>query len=224
MGGGGQSSQTKNEIAPELRPLYKQTGNIIAGLQPEIAGQSPIFFGDQTQQIPGFTGGQEYVNQQLLQRAQGSALTGGQQAAQAELLGLIQSPYGQSPAALEAMRAVRNPVLNDLALSGLGNSGAVGESLTGAYAPILAAEMNQRYAAIPQLNALGQAEYQQGAQNLSAYGQSEEQRRGIEEARGQAELQDILRRQGLFSNYTTGILSGFPAISGSTTKSSGGGK
>lgn len=79
-----------------------------------------------------------------------------------ELLGLGQigqfagGEIGQSPATLAAMAAVREPVLNDLALAGLGNSGAVGTELGGAFAPILAQELAIRAGVIPQLLGLGQ--------------------------------------------------------------------
>ena len=62
---------------------------------------------------------------------------------------------GQSPATRAAMKAVRDPVLNDLGLAGLGNSGAVETELSAAYAPILAQEMALRSGAINQLTALG---------------------------------------------------------------------
>jgi hypothetical protein len=177
------------------------------------------------------------------------------------------------------MDAIRAPVLNDLSLAGLGNSDAVGTALSGAYAPIVAQEMAQRFAAIPMLGQLGNTAasrqlgatgalgdlgagvlqrlqqntgmlgqlgntignrlqqntgmlgqlgstgYAQQQGNVGAYGQSEAERRAIQETQEQAEQQDMLRRQQLAQQFTTGILGGFPSISGSVTKSkqSGGG-
>lgn len=188
-------------------------------------------------------------------------------------------PLGQAPATLAAMDAVRNPVLNDLALAGLGNSDAIASNLAGAFSPILAQEMATRAAVIPQLTGLGQqlrggdisaAQLQQQiggalragdisaadlqsqigaalragdiqtANTLMQLGgtaatresqlineafQTQELQRAIEEGRGQAELADFLRRQQLAQSLTTGILGGFPAVTGgtSTTKQSGGG-
>ena len=84
-----------------------------------------------------------------------------------------------------------------------------------------------RMQAIPQLQQLGATAANRQTQTLADYGASQEAQRGITEAQGQASLADFLRRQNLFSSYTTGLLGGgFPAIGGSTTstKSSGGGK
>lgn len=53
-------------------------------------------------------------------------------------------------------------------------------------------------------------------QRLGEYGTSEEAARQIQAQQGQADLADFLRRQGLGTQFTTGILSGFPSISGST--------
>lgn len=227
-GGGGSSNTTSTaSIAPELQPLFAQTGTTVAGLQNQITPQFNEFFASQVQDIPGFTQGQMDINRQLRSQAFGPALNQPQQDAYNSLTSLINSPVGSSPATIAAMQAIRSPVLNDLALAGLGNSDAVGSELGNAYAPILAQEMAQRYAAIPQLHQLGTTAFSQGQQNLGAYGASEEQQRGILETRGQAELADLLRRQNLGTGFTTGILGGFPSIGGqtstTTTKQSGGG-
>lgn len=229
MGGSGAtkgSSNTENSIAPELQPLYSQTGTTVADLQNQIAPQFGQFFGTNVQQIPEFTPGQQLLNARLQSNAFGPALNAPQEAAYNSLNQLVSSPVGSSPMTIAAMAAARDPVLNDLALSGLGNSDAVGSSLGAAYAPILAQEMQQRFSAIPLLNQLGSSAYTQGQQNLSAYGASEEARRSIGQDQGQAELADLLRRQQLGSQFTTGILGGFPALGGSSTisKQSGGGK
>lgn len=185
---------------------------------------------------------------------------------------------GQSPATQAAMRAVRNPVLNDLGLAGLGNSGAVETELSAAYSPILAQEMALRSGAINQLSALGaqqrggdiqaaqlqseiggrlrqgglagaqlqaqigealrrgdtataqwlqqqgQIMTQRGSGLLSEAFQGAEAGRGIAEAQGEAEYKDFLRRQGIASEYSTGVLGGIPSTLGSRTTMSGGGK
>lgn len=69
---------------------------------------------------------------------------------------LTGGPLGEAPATQAAMRAVRTPILNDLAQAGLGNSSAVGLELQGGYAPILAQEMALRAQVIPQLGQIGQ--------------------------------------------------------------------
>lgn len=169
---------------------------------------------------------------------------------------------GQSPATQAAMAAVRNPVLNDLAMAGLGNSDALSSSLGGAYAPILAQEMSIRAGAIPQLAGIGAQQRggalagaqlqsqlgqalrggqqfagqflgQQGqqydartGQRLDTYNAAEEKGRQILQQQGEAAYKDFVRRQQLGSEFTTGILSGFPSITGTNVvgQQKGGGK
>jgi len=229
MGGGGpvkSTSGTDATIAPELQPLYGQTGTTVQGLQSNIAPSFSEFFQPQTQFVPGFSSGQQDINAALRQQAFGPSMTAPQMDAYGSLMTLANSPVGSSPQTIAAMQAIRDPTLNDLAMAGLGNSDAVGTSLGGAYAPILAQEMAQRFQAIPLLNQLGATAYGQQQQNLASYGQSEEARNAIGAAQGEAITKDLLRRQGLGSQFTTGILGGFPALGGSTTvsKQTGGGK
>jgi hypothetical protein len=154
------------------------------------------------------------------------------------------------------MSAAREPILNDLAMAGLGRSGAIEPALSAAYAPILAEEMRTRAAMVPQLLGLGQtlrggeisgANLQsqigerlrqgdvQGAMMLANLGEtetgreskllgeaatSEEAVRQLEAQQFEAAIQDVLRRQAIALSLTTGVLGGFPAISGSTTRTS----
>ncbi len=230
MGGGSGatkgSSNTEASIAPELQPLYAQTGRMVQGLQADVVPQFSGFFSQQPQYIPGFTAGQQDINSALRSQAFGPAMNAQQDAAFGSLMTLANSPVGSSPQTIAAMQAIRDPTLNDLAQAGLGNSDAVGSSLGAAYAPIVAQEMAQRFQAIPLLNQLGSTAYAQQQQNLGAYGQSEEAQRGLWAAQEEANTKDLLRRQGLGSQFTTGILGGFPALGGSTTstKQTGGGK
>ena len=227
MGGGGSKSSGSSSasIAPELKPLFKQTGTTISNLQPDAASGFSQFFQPNVQQIPGFTPGQEAISQFQGQRAFGSPLNFLDAASLAQLNELTGGPLGQSPATIAAMQAVREPVLNDLALAGLGNSSAVGSDLGSAFAPILAQEQALRFQSVPLLQNLSNTAENRQSQFLSEFGATEEARRGIEEARGQAALSDFLRRQGLGSEFTTGILGNFPSITGGTTstKTSGGG-
>lgn len=227
--GGGQSgtSSTQNEIAPELQPLFRQTGETIMGLQPMATHGGGQFFNPNIQNIPGFTAGQQAISDFQQQRAfNPQQLNSSELAAQGQLMDLVNSPVGSAPSTIAAMSAARAPVLNDLALSGLGNSDAVGTNLLGAYAPIIAQEQQMRMQAIPQLQQLGATAANRQTQTLADYGATQEASRNITETQGKADLADFLRRQGLFSNFTTGLLGGFPSVSGSstTTKSSGGGK
>lgn len=221
MGGGGQTSTSSQRIDPVLRPLYANTADIIANLQPEIASQFGQFFGINPQQIPGFTPEQQAAFGLQGQYAFGPGLNAPQQQALSTLTDLTTAPFGQSPATLAAMEAVRNPVLNDLALAGLGNSDAVASNLASAYSPILAAEMQQRYSAIPQYQALGAQQFAQQTGSLQNYLGTAEQQRAIAETQGQANLADLLRRQQLGEKFSVGILGGFPSLGSTITKTSG---
>ena len=259
-GGGKQTTNTSNTIAPELSPLFQNTADLITNLQPGIGNQFGQFFGNQAQQIPGFTGGQQQLSDVQFARAMsGNPLsayemqaanygagaggaTAPEQAALAQISQLQNTPFGTLPTTQAAIAAARNPALNELAAAGLGNSDAIGTSLAGAYAPIYAQEMAFRQQAVPQLANIGgamaarglagaQLENQIGAMGQQRYSDlinqsmgSQEQMRQIGEAQGAANLQDLLRRQGLGTQFTTGILSGFPALSGtsSVTRTTGG--
>ena len=202
-----------------------------------------------------------------------------------ELAGLFQvgqftgGPIGSSPVTQAAIQAARGPVLNDLARAGLGNSGAVGTELAGAFAPILAQEVATRAGVIPQLFNLGQqlrggdisaaglqaqvgeaqrrgniqaaqmfqrageaqragdqaqaAFLAQQAQTLVAResqllgeaGATAEQQRTLQQQQQEAIFNDFLRRQGIGSQLTTGLLGGFPAGlgQGAVTTTEGGG-
>lgn len=225
---GGGTSSTQNTIAPELQPLFAQTGSTIMDLQPGITDQFSSFFAPNVQAIPGFTEGQQQIADFQQQQAFGPILNSNELAAQSQLMSLLNSPVGSSPMTIAAMDAARTPVLNDLALAGLGNSDAVGTNLAGAFSPILAQEMAMRMAAIPMLQQLGSTEANRQSQYLSEYGTTEEAQRAIQEAQGAAAYNDFLRLQGLGTQFSTGLLGNFPSITGSTTTSStntsGGGK
>jgi hypothetical protein len=253
-GGGTTKGSTENTIAPELRPLYQNTGDLITNLQPQIAGQYGDFFSSNPQQIPGFTPEQQQLAGMQMGRATGNPysayemqaanMAGGfgnatapEQAALAQIGQLQNTPFGTLPTTQAAIAAARNPALNDLAMAGLGNSSAVGSSLAGAYAPIYAQEMAFRQGAVPQLAQMGQAMGARGVQGAGLLSQiggtgqqrasdlitqaaaSQEAQRALQETQGQANLADFLRRQGLGTQFTTGILSGMPTITGQTTSS-----
>jgi hypothetical protein len=224
-GGGGGSSSTTSEasIAPELRPLFSQTAGTVGAIQNQLADQGYFsqFFPYNPQQIPGFTPGEQQLSDVQMQQAQSPYVSGTFTAPQLGALGQIQEltggPLGSSPATQSAMAAIRTPVLNDLALAGLGNSDAVASNQAAAFAPILAEEMRMRAGLVPTEAGIGQQGYVQQQQLINQAMQSQEQQRAIQEAQGQANYADFLRQQGLGTQYSTGILGGFPAISGSTS-------
>lgn len=374
-GGGGSTSTSEASIAPELRPLYKQTGEMVQRLQGFKPG---AFSGDmsslpgsvldeflfaQPQFIPQATPGQQAILGRQRQRAFGPAITPQERVSQlfsgtlgrlrptevgaidntstlgsmrpeeaaaagigtgfgklrfpeagalnlSSRFGDLRFPefaalqqierftggeIGESPVTKAAMASIRPKVLNELALAGLGTSGAVGSDLAAAYAPIVAQEIATRAQVIPQLTQLGQqlrggdiqaanvqasigqalrtgdvtqaqqlitignaarAGNAQAAQILAQIGQaqrtgdlataknlaelgatlasresallgeaatSEEGARQLEAQQYEGITQDMLRRQQIAQQLVTGVLGGFPAISGQTVTTRGGG-
>lgn len=204
----GGSQGTK--IPKQFRPLASQTGDILQQEQQAIVPQFESFIQPSPQYIPPLTPGQENIAQLQYDRATApSVLTSPEQQALSQIDYLTGGPLGQSPATIAAMKAARDPVLNDLALAGLGNSGSVESELLGAYAPILAQEVAGRQAVIPQLANIGQTEAQRRSDLLGQAFAGQEAGRQIDVQRGLADLNDLLRRQGLFQNLTTGLISPF---------------
>lgn len=249
---------------PQAIPgLTQGQQNVLAAYGARAFGQPFNAYDQAATNYANFQTGMQLPEQAALQTAGGAGLYNSPELLALGQIGRFASgEIGSAPATQAAMTAVRNPVLNELGLAGLGNSSAVGTELGGAYAPILAQEMAIRAGVIPQLTGMGASqrtgaltgaqlqsqianalrgaqqfgaeflgrqgtEYEgRTAANLGAYGTAEEKVRQIEVQRGEATLKDFLRRQGLGSEFLTGVLSGFPAITGSTVvgKQSGGGK
>ncbi len=229
-GGGSRGTSTTTEqasIAPELRPLFGQTASFLQNLQAGPGGNLAQFFGANPQQIPGATPGQMDILQRQRSRAFGPMLTGPEGAGLMQLGELTGGPLGSSPATQAAMQAAMGPIQNQLALAGLGRSGALTTDLAGAFAPILAQEQAMRFGSVPQLFGLGNTLTGRQSGLLGELGQSEEAIRGLTETQGAANREDFLRRQALAQSLTTGILGSLPTTGllgrQSTTRSSGGG-
>lgn len=109
---------------------------------------------------------------------------------------LTGGPLGSSPATQAAMSAAQSRVMQELALSGLANSGAIGTELSSAFAPILAQEMAMRAQVIPQLAAIGQAQRGGETTAVQAFQRAgEAQRQGlIQGAQIQSGLGEAMRR------------------------------
>ena len=73
---------------------------------------------------------------------------------------LTGGPIGSSPATQAGIAAITPRIQNEMAMAGLGRSGALPEALASAYGPIVAQEIAGRQAIIPQLAAMGQAQRQ----------------------------------------------------------------
>ena len=141
MGGGGGdtkgSSSSTNQIAPELSPLFDKTAGMVSNMQSDVApqfGGPNGFFSQNPQFIPGFTDvGNAMAQNQIDQFNQyaSNPYTGAEQNTLAGINAATSGPLGSAPQTIAAMNAVRTPVLNDLALSGMGNSDAIGSNLAG---------------------------------------------------------------------------------------------
>lgn len=193
------------------------------GLQPDIAGQFPAFFSPNPQFIPGATAGQMDILGMQRARAFGEPRTPEELAALGQAQNFLSVPFGELPSTLAGMSAIRNPILNEAALAGLGNSDAVTSNLAAGLAPLLESEMRLRASLIPQLASMGGAIAQRQSGLLGEYGTSEEALRQIEAKRGEANLLDLLRRQGLGSQFTTGLIQPMPSTVTKSTTGGGGG-
>ena len=69
------------------------------------------------------------------------------------------------------------------------------------------------------LAALGATEAGRQSSLLSEYGATQEQARQVQAQQAEAQFNDFLRRQGLGTQFTTGLLQGFPNIGGTQTVS-----
>jgi hypothetical protein len=231
-------------------------GQDVLGMNAQGQNLYQQMFSPKVQNIPGLTPGQQNVLRILGARAgqdpfssydvHGANLASAagvtnpfEQAALGQIDQFTGGPIGSSPATIAAMKAARDPALNDLALAGLANSDAVGSNLTAAYAPILAQEMAIRSGVIPQLAQMGQnlrggtefganffgnlgntLEQRTGAR-LGEYNAAEEAQRQIAAQIGQAEYNDFLRQINAASSLSTGLLGQAPvgALSSSTGSS-----
>jgi len=226
------SGSSTNEIAPELQPLYSQTGGMIQGMQADIApqfGGPNGFFSTNPQFIPGFTDVGNTMAQNQIDRYnqyQANPYTPVELDTLAGIRAMTSGPLGQSPQTLAAMNAVRTPVLNDMALAGMGNSDAIASNLAGAFSPILAQEMAARQSLLPLEAQMSQTGFNRQPGLAADVMNTQDIYRQIEAAQAQANTADFLRRQQLGQSLTTGVLGGFPSVSGtiSSSKQTGGGK
>ena len=213
MGGHGETQQTQQaSIPPELRPLM--SGAAGAGMEALQAGLPSLLQSMLTpfvQRIPGLNPLEQSAGGQIgSQLEEAPAL---REAGIGQLAQLTGGEVGQSPVTQQAISALRAPLRREfetqflpglqsqMSLAGLGRSGALGSQMLQAedqfqerfqkgITPFLQEEVAMRERAVPQYLNLAQ----QGVQQGLGFGGME---RGIEEAKGVAELADIQNRQQL---------------------------
>jgi hypothetical protein len=205
----GMNAQGQNLYQQMFSPNVQQIPGLTPGQQNVLGQYGARAFGEPTN-IYDQLGGQ-YARQsgqmttpemQALNIAQGSGI-GGYNNPEYQALEQINrfagGEIGSSPATIAAMKAARDPALNDLALAGLANSDAVASNLTAAYAPILSQEMALRAGVIPQLAQMGASQRAGALTGAQLSGQIGQQLRGGEQfgAGFLGQLgRDIEQRQG----------------------------
>ena len=222
--GGGGTSYTSTTIPTELKPLFAQTGTKVMGIQNQAAGTLSSFFNKTPQVVPNATPGQLDILAAQRERALGDPRTPEELMALEQAQQFLSVPFGELPSTLAGFQAIRNPILNETALAGLGNSDAVTSNLAAGLSPLLQTEMQMRLGLIPQLANLGAAAAQRESGLLGEYGQSEEAMRQIQAQKAEADYLDMVRRQQLGTQFTAGLLQPLPsALSRSTSTTTGGG-
>lgn len=228
MGGGGgrqtASSQSTATIPSELSPLFSQTGTTAQQFQ-QAAPLAP-FLAPSPFPVAGLSPTQQFAIGQLPALTQRSF---GEQAGQQALLNFATGDIGQSPAVLAALDAFQSTVeprvQNQLALAGLGNSGALGQELQSAFIgqlqPLFQQGLQQQQAAATQLADIGSRENQRVGQQIQLAQQLGQVQQAAEQARINQIQQDFLRRQALAEQALFGPLGQFlPTAIGQTTTSS----
>ena len=225
-GGGTTTTSTQATIAPELRGLFSQTGDLLQGLQmgEETGSVLDQFMQSFPQFIPQASQGQRDIMGRQRERAFGSMMTLPEQYAMMQSNELVGGPIGSSPATQAAMAAATPGIENQMEMAGLGRSGALPQALASAYGPIVAQEIAGRQAMVPQFLNLGKTLTERESTLLGEAGTSEEANRQLMAQQAQADTQDMLRRQNLAQSFITGVLGGFPTVTGQTgiSKTSGG--
>jgi len=226
--GGGGTTETKASIAPELQPLFKQTAGSVMDLQNNPNANLAPYLNSNPQQIPQMSPEQQQLLQFQGQRAYGPQLTGAENAGLNQYAQLFGGQIGQSPYTQQAIQAASRPMMNELALAGLGNSSAVSNVMSEAALPYIGKEIEMRYNAVPQLFNLGQTLSGRQSALLGEYGQGLGQQQDLASQQAEANFNDFLRRQSLSQSLTTGVLGTLPTtgLTNSTSKStqSGGSK
>ena len=241
MGGGGQKSVTTTQgsdprVVPQLEPFVRRVGQEAERAVgfPELSMQR--FAAPYVQPIAGLSPLEQIATERMAQRGIfGIPVSAPEQMAFGQF-----SQFGspgnlqQSPAIQSALQGLESEIIpavqNQAALSGLAQSGFLPQEVGRAYArelvPLFQQGLTQQMEAAQQLSGLGQREDERQVQSLRELMAGGETMRGVEQARSQAQLDDILRVRelalGLVNPFGSfGVVSGIP--SEQRTKSSGGG-
>ena len=217
-GGGGGTTTTTSQpnVPPEITALMR----FVTPDVQQAFTQSPLsgFTGANPMQVPGLTPQQQAavdfsagaVNQPTLQSPEALALM--------NLASLSSGPIGSSPATTEAMKSweatTGEQIKNQLAMAGIGRSGALATDLgvarSAAHAPLLQQEIANRLGTVDPLARLGQTmESRPIGRQQTAFDMGEMLRQ-ISQAQAQAGQADYLRRQGIAESIAGGVTGAGP--------------
>jgi hypothetical protein len=247
-GGGGQKSQTTQNVPWELSGLYSGTGQRLSRGQESIWGDGgdSEFMNARVRDIAPRSAGQDFASQLTLRSANPSsyepwarqAIAGAQGQAQRTVTG---SGLATDPAIQAARTAFREGaaknIVDQQSLSGRGRMNSVDNALANAEAqfmlPVIQEGLAREERGIDrqigtygntanQLMNLGQAETARNLSAIQAGQQTGATERGIEQERLDAPFQDYLRRQNLAEQFLFGPMGQLPSTIGQTVKTSGG--
>lgn len=231
--GGGQSgkSTTTNAAQPLIDPTVQPLVASSAEKFLQAQNQAPdlaTLLSPSPQQIPG----QTPVEQLLASLQLGVATpanpldatsyaTSPEQDALSQIAQLTGGPIGSSPATLEAIKALETQytqqtqptIQNQMMLAGLGNSGALGESLararsgvSAAEVPLFQQEIQDRMNAVNALSGIGGTLAQRQAGDVSTALQTAGTPREIQTQQQQAQFLDTQRIQAMIEQLVMGPL------------------
>jgi hypothetical protein len=243
------SSNTTNQIPPELSGLTSKTAKKVGEVQDQPGFDVGEYGKPHVQNVPGLAGGQ----QEAIRQAYGvGAPSTGTTNAYSELMAAPQwaSQSGRAtggtlatdPSLAAAYNAYKSNVEPDLqsqfGLMGLGKSSLMGDALAKGAAsqmqPAIEGSLAREQAAnenrigretstalntASQYAGLGGQDINQRLQSLNALMQTGGMERGIGSEQSQAEQQDYLRQQGLAERGTYGVLGQLPSTLGQTVTS-----
>lgn len=234
MGGGGSErviTQTQQgaQVPPELRPLFGQT-SALAGQFQRAASLDP-FAQERVFPVSPLA--------PLQQAAIGNVPFLGQAPVPEQLgilgqAGFLGGPTETSPAVQAAVQGLESQIFprvqNQLALAGLGRSGALGQELQqqafGSLLPVFQQGLQQQQVAAQNLANIGNIQAQRGFQQQQAALRAGELQRSPEQQAIEEQRADFLRRQALAEKGLFAPLGGFiPSTIGqtSTSQQQGGG-
>lgn len=222
-GGGGTTTTTSQpNVPPEVSALMRF---VTPDIQ-QAYTQSPLsgFTGAAPMAVPGLTPQQQAAVEFSGQAVNAPTLQSPEALALMNLARVSSGPIGSSPATQEAMQSweatTGEQIKNQLAMAGIGRSGALATDLgvarSAAHAPLLQQEIANRLGTVAPLTDIGATmETRPMARQAGAFDMGEMVRQ-IAQAQAQAGQADYLRRQGIAENIAGVVTGGGPQTWGQT--------